>query len=133
AAMLWLYGVAWHQPMAESIDWMRSTVSNAIRWPGSLPSARAGEGVKIAAPAPRNPAGATVVASSGDSGSKVDAKPDAASVDPDVTALIAERKARAAALKSEGLRMLAAGNWRRAAELCGEWTDLDLSNPEAWR
>ena len=133
AAMLWLYGVAWHQPMAESIDWMRSTVSNAIRWPGALPSARAGEGVKIAAPAPRNSAGATAVASPGVSGSKTVAKPDAESVDPDVTALIAERKARAAALKTEGLRMLAAGNWRRAAELCGEWTDLDLGNPEAWR
>ena len=29
--------------------------------------------------------------------------------------------------------MLTAGNWRRAADLCGEWTDLDLGNPEAWR
>jgi hypothetical protein len=133
AAMLWLYGVAWHQPMAESIDWMRSTVSSAIRWPGSLPSVRAGEGVRIAAPAPRNPASATAVASPGASVSKVDAKSDPESVDPDVTALIAERKARAAALKSEGLRLLAAGNWRRAAELCGEWTDLDLGNSEAWR
>jgi len=29
--------------------------------------------------------------------------------------------------------MLAAGNWRRATELCREWTDLDLGNADAWR
>ena len=26
-----------------------------------------------------------------------------------------------------------AGNYRRAAELCRAWTDLDLGNAEAWR
>ena len=29
--------------------------------------------------------------------------------------------------------MLRAGNSRRAAELCGAWTDLDLGNADAWR
>ena len=29
AAMLWLYGVAWHQPMAESIAWARTTIAEA--------------------------------------------------------------------------------------------------------
>jgi tetratricopeptide (TPR) repeat protein len=29
--------------------------------------------------------------------------------------------------------MLRAGNYRRAAELCGTWTDLDLGNADAWR
>jgi tetratricopeptide (TPR) repeat protein len=29
--------------------------------------------------------------------------------------------------------MLAAGNWRRAAELCRDWSDLDLGNADAWR
>jgi hypothetical protein len=28
--MLWLYGVAWHQPMAESIAWARTTIAEAI-------------------------------------------------------------------------------------------------------
>ena len=134
AAMLWLYGVAWHQPMAESIDWMRSTVSSAISWPGSTPGSRVGDAAKIGAATSRVVASAAAVVVPGTaSGGTTAAKPDTSSVDPDVTALIAERKAKAAALRSEGLRMLAAGNWRRAAELCGEWTDLDLGNPEAWR
>jgi tetratricopeptide (TPR) repeat protein len=29
--------------------------------------------------------------------------------------------------------MLRSGNFRRAAELCGAWTDLELANAEAWR
>ncbi len=34
AAMLWLYGVAWHQPMADSIAWARTSITEV------LPSAR---------------------------------------------------------------------------------------------
>ncbi len=29
--------------------------------------------------------------------------------------------------------MLASGNFRRAAELCAAWTDLELANADAWR
>ena len=29
--------------------------------------------------------------------------------------------------------MLRAGNWRRAAELCRTWTDLDLTSADAYR
>src|SRR5581483_1358374 len=36
AAMLWLYGVAWHQPMAESIAWARTTLAEALPSPGRL-------------------------------------------------------------------------------------------------
>jgi len=36
AAMLWLYGVAWHQPMAESIAWARTTLADALPSPGRL-------------------------------------------------------------------------------------------------
>ena len=135
AAMLWLYGVAWHQPMTESIDWMRSTVSSAIRWPGALPGAtRPSDSGKIAAATTRTVGAATIAASpNAGSGNAARAMPDSGSVDPDVSALIAERKAKAASLKSEGLRMLGAGNWRRAAELCAEWTDLELGNADAWR
>src|SRR3954470_2436171 len=36
AAMLWLYGVAWHQPMAESIAWARTTLAEALPSPARL-------------------------------------------------------------------------------------------------
>ena len=36
-------------------------------------------------------------------------------------------------LRGEGPRMLRAGNWRRAAELCRAWSDLEFWNAEAWR
>ncbi|HEY4139400.1 MAG TPA: DnaJ domain-containing protein [Casimicrobiaceae bacterium] len=135
AAMLWLYGVAWHQPMTESIDWMHSTVASAIRWPGALPGTpRPGDSGKIAAATTRIVGGAAISTSpSAGSPNAARATPESGSVDPDVTALIAQRKARAASLKSEGLRMLGAGNWRRAAEICAEWTDLDLGNADALR
>ena len=29
--------------------------------------------------------------------------------------------------------MLRSGNFRRAAELCGAWADLELANADAWR
>ena len=54
-------------------------------------------------------------------------------IDPELAAQFAERRARVAVLKVEGPRMLQAGNWRRAAELCRTWTDLELGNPDAWR
>jgi tetratricopeptide (TPR) repeat protein len=64
------------------------------------------------------------------------ARPGGASgapVDAEVATLFAERKARVAALKSEGPRMLRAGNFRRAAELCRAWADLELASADAWR
>ncbi|MBU6486089.1 MAG: DnaJ domain-containing protein, partial [Betaproteobacteria bacterium] len=36
AAMTWLYGVAWHQPMADSIAWTRATVADALPSSSSL-------------------------------------------------------------------------------------------------
>jgi tetratricopeptide (TPR) repeat protein len=53
-------------------------------------------------------------------------------VDPELTAEFAERRARAEALTVEGPRMLQAGNWRRAAALCREWTEFDFGNADAW-
>jgi hypothetical protein len=133
AAMLWLYGVAWHQPMANSIAWARTTLGEALPSLQSLiPSGtmRSGAtavsgGIKSAAPAatPAPPAMVTPP------------QPRVASgpVDPALANEFAERRARIAVLKAEGPRMLQAGNWRRAAELCGAWTDLELANPDAWR
>ena len=133
AAMLWLYGVAWHQPMAESISWARTSLTEA------LPSAQS-----------LFPSGLSRLGTSGVSGGIKSAAPavaplpsvvtpppvrveDKGPVDPELAAEFADRKARAAVLKVEGPRMLQAGNWRRAAELCRAWTDLELGNSEAWR
>ena len=54
-------------------------------------------------------------------------------LDADVAALFADRRAKVAVLKADGLRSLRAGNFRRAAELCGGWTDIEFGNAEAWR
>jgi tetratricopeptide (TPR) repeat protein len=54
-------------------------------------------------------------------------------LDPDVDALLDERRARIAVLRVEGPRMLNAGNYRRAAELCRAWADLELASADALR
>ena len=53
--------------------------------------------------------------------------------DADTAALFAERQARLSLLRGEGPRMLRAGNWRRAADLCRAWSDLEFWNAEPWR
>jgi tetratricopeptide (TPR) repeat protein len=53
--------------------------------------------------------------------------------DDDTASLFAERQSRIASLRIEGPRMLRAGNWRRAADLCRRWTDLEFWNAEPWR
>jgi hypothetical protein len=141
AAMLWLYGVAWHQPMAESIAWARTTLADALPSPSRLtggfaanagrigilslpssttPEARSNVPTPDALPAPTAAAPATTATST-------------AAIDPDVTALMEERRARIAVLKVEGPRMLNAGNYRRAGELCRAWADLELASVEALR
>ncbi|MEP7061189.1 MAG: DnaJ domain-containing protein [Betaproteobacteria bacterium] len=144
AAMLWLYGVAWHQPMADSIVWARATITDALPSPDVLSNFAGGGGLigglssstrgdtalpsRITARAnlpsslpSGTPAPSPAIAGSGDA------------VDPDLAAQFAERRAKVAVLKVEGPRMLRAGNWRRAAELCRTWTDLDLSSADAYR
>jgi len=134
-AMLWLYGIAWHQPMADSIEWVRAKAIQAL----PVPAAPIASGGRISvppapatAPTPAPPPPARVVSAAGANKSGGDAA-TGGSVDPDVTALMAERRARINILKAEGPRMLGAGNWRRATELCRDWSDLDLGNPDAWR
>jgi tetratricopeptide (TPR) repeat protein len=69
----------------------------------------------------------------GTGGTRPPAGADAAPIDNDVSAIFAARRARVAVLKVEGPRMLHAGNWRRAGELCQAWADLELSSVEAQR
>jgi hypothetical protein len=131
AAMLWLYGVTWHRPLADSIASAGAAITKALPSMQSLMPkdllgrlggmggfggaiTRPGEGTPPA-PAP------TGRASPSDP------------LDADVAALFADRRARIATLKAEGSRMLAAGNYRRAAEVCGAWVDLELASADAWR
>lgn len=149
AAMLWLYGVAWHQPMADSIMWARATVTEALPSPDLLSNFAGGGGLigglsqnsTAGDDAPRPPGAdslGTAPASlapppaSNQAPPPVEAAPDGP-IDPNLAAQFAERRAKVAVLKVEGPRMLRAGNWRRAAELCRTWTDLDLSSAAAYR
>jgi hypothetical protein len=132
AAMLWLYGVAWHQPMADSIEWARATVADALPSAEGLKGSFAADGGKIGGISlPTMPSlGVPIL---GAAGVPATAPPPGAPIDAGLDAQFAERKARIAALKSEGPRMLRAGSYRRAAELCRAWVDLDLGNADAWR
>ena len=134
AAMLWLYGVAWHEPMAQSIAWARTSLTEALPSAQSLfPSglSRSGAtgvsgGIKPAAPAAApSPSPTPMVTLPRESSS--------GPVDPALASEFADRRARVAILKAEGPRMLQAGNWRRAAELCREWAEIELGNSDAWR
>ena len=142
AAMLWLYGVAWHQPMAESIAWARTTIADA--WPSAstLSAGFAGGGGPISnkrPPSPVAPASAMAKAPEstravmGVSGAATAAPPNSAPIDVDVATLFAERRAKIAVVSIEGPQMLHAGNWRRAAELCRAWTELELANADSYR
>jgi len=145
AAMLWLYGVAWHQPMAESIAWARTTIAEA--WPSAstFSAGFTGGGGPISGKRPPAPSVATPI-SVAKAPSSIDSTPggvDAAApsaspansvpVDNDVAAIFAERRAKIAVVSAEGPRMLRAGNWKRAAELCRAWTELELANADSYR
>ncbi|MEO5764874.1 MAG: DnaJ domain-containing protein [Casimicrobiaceae bacterium] len=144
AAMLWLYAVAWNAPMAEALAFVRTSIAHALPVPsplaGSSGSGKIGIPGRPATPAlaPATPAAALPAASA--SGAALPAGPDIGvsagtqgGVDPEIDRLLAAHRARIAGFKVEGPRMLRAGNWRRAAELCREWTDIDLGNADAWR
>jgi len=175
AAMLWLYGVAWHQPMADSIAWARTTIAEAIPSAhtitggfaggagriSNLPQSSSGTVGTLSPPAAVSPpaarAGAPVTtlpvepvtplppptSSSAGAAAPVQGRPvpadppppvdPSAPIDQDLAASFAERKARIAVVSVEGPRMLRAGNWRRAAELCKTWTELELASAPAYR
>ena len=141
AAMLWLYAVAWNAPMAEALGFVRTSIAHAIPMSSPLPGATgsgkigvAGRPVTSAQAMPQAVA-PPATAATAISGAPANAGiPSAQSgIDPEVDAILARHRARIEGLKAEGPRMLRAGNWRRAAELCREWTDVDLGNAEAWR
>ncbi len=145
AAMLWLYGVAWHQPMAQSIAWARTTITDALPSPSLFSGGFAGGGGIIGGLTTQSNAGKSSAAGTSalvrpapSATAPPVANPSArlaagALLDPDLEMEFAERRARVALLREEGPRMLRAGNYRRAAELCRTWTDLELSSADAYR
>jgi hypothetical protein len=168
AAMLWLYGVAWHQPMAQSIAWARTTIAEAMPSASTITGGFAGGAGRITGmmastppagapgaarppssasasappsePAPSAPVRAAspittfTPASSAPSSSPAPAVDDPSlPIDAELAATFADRRAKIAVMSAEGPRMLRAGNWRRAAELCKAWTELELANAESYR
>ncbi|HEX4883079.1 MAG TPA: DnaJ domain-containing protein [Casimicrobiaceae bacterium] len=131
AAMLWLYGVAWHQPMAESIGWARATISDAFPSMAELKGGLIADGGLI-----KNltlPAVPSLGSTGAGSAPAPAGPPPGGPIDPELDREFAQRRERVAALRSEGPRALAAGSYQRAAELCRAWTDLDLGSADAWR
>jgi hypothetical protein len=148
ASMLWLYGVAWQQPMADSIAWTRSTIAEALPSSATVRSKldkASGQLDRLIPalptispfPPPKEVARTTPPPAPSTSGPAAPAVRDVTASPPandgDFAAIIAARRARIETLKVDGPRMLRAGNARRAAELCRAWVDLDLGNAEAWR
>ncbi len=138
AAMLWLYGVAWHQPMAESIAWARTSVTDALPAATSFLPKEFAAGATFGNRAASDAASPTSITSGGMISipaltPKFAGPALSGPIDPQIDAQFAERRAQVAILKVDGPRMLRAGNWRRAGELCGAWSDLELGNADAWR
>ncbi len=142
AAMLWLYGVAWHQPMADTIAWAKTTMADVLPSSAALTAGFVGggrirginpmPGASDTAASARAPAPITSSSLPGDQRTNVRPR-DKAPPAVDVEALFTERRAKVAVVSLEGPRMLRAGNWRRAAELCRAWTELQLANPDSYR
>ena len=120
AAMLWLYGVAWHRPLADTIATVGKSIVESLPSPQTLLP----RGLESAV---------TGIAGGITRPGEVASAPSSSPLDGDVATLFADRRARISVLKAEGPRMLRAGNFRRAAELCGAWVDLDLGNADGWR
>jgi hypothetical protein len=140
AAMLWLYGVAWYQPMGESLAWVRATVTAALPTPSTLVKDaywRRGDMSIALVPADGSgnasaPAGAPSVTAMPSQETPGALGADAP-IDPEIAALFTARNKRLATLKAEGPRLLEARDFRQAAGLCRHWADLELGNADAWR
>jgi hypothetical protein len=150
ASMVWLYGVAWQQPIAETLAWTRATIASALPTTASVQGtlSRASGQLDRLVPALPSLTALPPLPSTSDLLARPAAPRSVGAADParrelrDVasnggdepfTTLMAARRARIDALKVEGPRMLRNGNPRRAAELCRAWVDLDVGNAEAWR
>jgi len=128
AAMLWLYGVAWHKPLADTIGKVGSSIV------ASMPSMQTmiPKGLSDSADVITGVAGGIRSPEAGTTAIPPETS-SAPPLDSDVAAIFADRRAKVAAYKADGVRSLRSGNYRRAVDQCRAWTDLELSNAEAWR
>ena len=141
AAMVWLYGVAWQQPMANAVAWATSSITSAMPSGDSLKGRFAQTGGDLQRYIPALPAGGVgdmlrmprIVGSAVGTQTVTSDTASQGPSDAEFTSMMAARRARIELLKSEGPRMLRAGNARRAVDLCRAWVDLDLANADAWR
>lgn len=143
AAMAWLYGVAWEQPLAQTIAGAKSAMVAVVPTRANIDQAlaRASGRLEPLMPAVRRPVVTDYIKvppplRRGEAApSPVDAKAQAndAPTEAEFERMMAARRARVDALKIEAPRALRAGNARRAIELCRAWLDLDIANAEAWR
>jgi len=143
ASMIWLYGVAWQQPILDVAQRAGASLVAAVPSSASMKGRFTKAGgdfdrfipaisLQRVAEALHVPGLAGLSNSSGAS-AQATSVGDAGSSDVDFTALLAARRARVELLKAEGPRLLRAGNPRRAVDACRAWVDLDLGNAEAWR
>jgi hypothetical protein len=147
ASMVWLYGVAWEQPMANALAWTRASITATVPTSDGVRqrfSRASGELVRYLPALPSGESGKTDASARARSASAVQAASSAAplgdaaasrgpTTDAEFTSMMAARRARIEFLKSEGPQVLRAGNPRKAADLCRAWVDLDLGNADAWR
>jgi hypothetical protein len=126
--MLWLYGIAWHKPLADTIAKVGSSVVAAMPPMQTIIPKGLSEGREVitgVAGGIRSPEPGTSTVPPGAT--------SAPPLDADVAAIFADRRAKVTVYKADGLRSLRSGNYRRAVEQCRAWSDLELSNAEAWR
>jgi hypothetical protein len=117
--------------MADAIGWARTTITDAFPSMAEIKGGLTADGGLI-----RNltlPSVPSLGLAGTGSSTSASAPLPAGPIDPDLDREFADRRARVAALRSEGPRALGAGQYRRAAELCSAWTDLELASAEAWR
>jgi hypothetical protein len=141
AAMAWLYGVAWEQPLSQTLAAVRARAVSSVPSGADVRAAltRASDRVQLV-PAVSVPSASdlmrlpgALVAKSSPGAAVAPAALDDGPSEADFERTMAARRARIDALQREAPRVLSAGNPRRAAELCRAWVELDLGNAEAWR
>jgi hypothetical protein len=139
AAMAWLYGVAWEQPLAYSVTAARTSITAAVPTRAGMQTAweRTSSKVGPLIPAVSLPAASDILRLPGHDAASVARKDAAAANDGPTQAeferMMAARRARIDALRVEGPKLIRAGNGRRAVDVCRAWVDLELGNARAWR
>ena len=138
AAMIWLYGVAWEQPMARAVAWTESSIVSAVPTHDAIKGHFARASGEFDRFVPALSLGGVVGAlhwawAPGSAASARSATSSEGPTEAEFAAMMAARRARIDFLTAEGPRLLRAGEARRALEACRAWAELDLGNAEAWR